>query len=454
MEFFRKKILVVGIGKSGVSSSVWLAGKGADVTMADAKEETGIDPEALKKIRGAGVGLELGPHREATFTNVDLIVVSPGIPLDMDVLKAAREKDIPIIGEMELSSRLFDTPIIAVTGTNGKTTAVTLLGEIMKRSGLKVFIGGNIGTPAMDYVTGDMDSDYVLLEVSSFQLDTIEYFSPRAALLLNITPDHLERYADFDAYTQSKLRIFKNQIKGSYGILNDDDEALHGFEKPDGPTMLRYGMEQIGNRRHAYMQDRRLVARLPGKDEISFDTTTFLLPGRHNIENLMGVVLAALAVGVEQEAIQACISTFRGLPHRIEPVGNKGGIGFYDDSKATNVDAAVRSLESFERPVVLIAGGRHKGGEYSPLVEAARKRVRAAVLMGESRRLMADAFEGQIPYVFATDMSDAVTRAASLAVDGDVVLLAPACSSFDMFSDYSHRGNVFKMEVERLKNAG
>jgi UDP-N-acetylmuramoylalanine--D-glutamate ligase len=454
MEFFRKKILVVGIGKSGVSSSVWLAGKGADVTMADAKQESGVALDVLKRIRDAGVRLELGPHSMATFTNSDLIVVSPGIPLDMDVLKAAREKGIPIIGEMELASRLFDTPIIAVTGTNGKTTAVTLLGEMIKRSGSKVFVGGNIGTPAMDYVTGDMDSDYVLLEVSSFQLDTIEYFNPRAALILNITPDHLERYAGFDAYVQSKLRIFKNQVKGSYAILNDDDAAIHGFEKSVGPTMLRYGMEQAGNRRHAYMQDRRLIARLPGKDEISFDTASFLLPGRHNLENLMGVVLAALAVGVDQEAIQDCISTFRGLPHRIEPVGNIGGIGFYDDSKATNVDAAVRSLESFENPVVLIAGGRHKGGEYLPLVEAARTRVKEAVLMGESRQLMADAFEGQIPYVFATDMSDAVAKAASLAVEGDVVLLAPACSSFDMFSDYGHRGNVFKMEVERLKNAG
>jgi UDP-N-acetylmuramoylalanine--D-glutamate ligase len=213
-------------------------------------------------------------------------------------------------------------------------------------------------------------------------------------------------------------------------------------------------MEQAGDRRHAYMEGKRLVVRLPGKAETIFDTTPFLLPGRHNIENLMGVVLVALAMGVDQEAIRDCILTFRGLPHRIESVGKIGGIGFYDDSKATNVDAAVRALESFDRPVVLIAGGRHKGGEYSPLVDAGRKRLKAAVLMGESRQLMADAFEGQIPYVFAEDMRDAVERAVSFASENDAILLAPACSSFDMFTDYAQRGNVFRMEVERLKNVG
>ena len=451
MEFFQKRILVAGIGKSGISASLWLADKGADVTIADIKEEGDIDRDALNRLRESGVRLELGAHRKETFINSDLIVVSPGVPLDMSVLMAAREKGVPVIGEMELASRLFDTPIIAVTGTNGKTTAVSLLGEMIKKSGLKVFVGGNIGTPAMDYAAGERDGDYVLLEVSSFQLDTIEYFCPGVALLLNITPDHLERYPDFDAYVQSKLRLFKNQGKGSYAVLNDDDEALHRFNMSQGPSLLRYGITQ-DNERHAYMEGKRLIARLPEKKEISFDTGSFLLPGRHNIENLMGVVLCALVVGVDQEIIQGCISTFRGLPHRIEPVGNIKGIGFYDDSKATNVDAALRSIKSFERPIILIAGGRHKGGEYSPLVDAAREKVKTAILMGESRQLMADAFEGVIPCVFAEDMKDAVSRAFSLAAENDVVLLAPACSSFDMFSDYAHRGNVFKMEVEKLKN--
>jgi len=451
MEFLRKRILVVGIGKSGISSSLLLTGKGADVVLADVKKEDELDRDVLNRVRDAGVRLELGPHRKETFINSDLIIVSPGVPLEMEALRAAREKGVRFIGEMELASRLFNTPVIAVTGTNGKTTAVTLIGEMIKRSGRKVFVGGNIGTPAMDYAAGEKDCDYAVLEVSSFQLDTIETFCPRVALLLNITPDHLERYVGFDAYVQSKLRIFENQGKGTYAVLNDDDESLHSFNKPDGPTLLRYGMEK-DKRRQAYMEGRRLTARLPGEKEISFDTTTFLLPGTHNIENLMGVVLAALAAGVDHGTIQSCISSFRGLPHRIEPVGDINGVGFYDDSKATNVDAALRAIKSFERPIILIAGGRHKGGEYRPMVDASRGKVKTAILMGESRHLMAEAFEGIIPWVFAQDMKDAVVRAFDLAVQGDVVLLAPACSSFDMFTDYSHRGNVFKMEMERLKN--
>lgn len=454
MEFLRKRVLVVGLGKSGISSSFFLVGKGADVTLADVKEESDLDRGAPARLREAGVRLELGPHRVETFVNSDLIIVSPGVPLDMDVLRAAAEKGVPVIGEMELASRFFDTPIIAVTGTNGKTTAVSLLGEMIGQSGRKVFVGGNIGTPAIDYAAGNQDCDYAVLEVSSFQLDTIETFCPVIAVLLNITPDHLERYADFDAYVRSKLRIFENQGSGAYAVVNDDDEALRAFVMPEGPTLLRYGMKKDIGRRHAYMEGRRLIAGLPGEKELSFDTKGFLLPGAHNIENLMGVVLAAVAAGVGQETIQSCITSFRGLPHRIEHVRDIRGVGFYDDSKATNVDAALRSIKSFDRPIILIAGGRHKGGEYRPMVDISRGRVKRAILMGESRQLMADAFEGVVPYVFAKDMRDAVSISFDLSVKGDVVLLAPACSSFDMFTDYAHRGNVFKTEVERLRDVG
>lgn len=454
MEVFGKRVLVVGLGKSGISSSLFLAGKGADVVLADIKEEKDLDRDALGRVREAGVRLELGPHQGETFINSDLIVVSPGVPLETDVLETAREKGVPVIGEMELASRFLNTPIIAVTGTNGKTTAVSLLGEMIGRSGRRVFVGGNIGTPAIDYAAGKQDCDYAVLEVSSFQLDTMEAFYPRIALLLNITPDHLERYAGFDAYVRSKLRIFENQGKGDYAILNDDDEVLSAVKMSDGPTLLRYGMRRDKGRRHACMEGGRLIAGLPGEKDVSFDTTGFLLPGSHNIENLMGAVLAALAAGIDQETIQACISGFRGLPHRIEPVGDIRGVGFYDDSKATNVDAASRAIRSFDRPVILIAGGRHKGGEYRPMVDASMGRVKRAILMGESRQLMADAFEGVAPYVFAEDMREAVSISFNLAEKGDVVLLAPACSSFDMFTDYAHRGNVFKMEVERLRDVG
>jgi UDP-N-acetylmuramoylalanine--D-glutamate ligase len=452
MEFSHKKILVVGIGKSGISSSLWLSGQGADVVLADIKEEGELDGDTLQRVRSAGIRLELGAHRRETFVNSDLIVVSPGVPLEMEVFKVARGKGVPVIGEMELAVSLFDTPIIAVTGTNGKTTAVSLLGEMIKRSGRRAFVGGNIGTPAMEYAAGKKDCDYAVLEVSSFQLDTIDTFRPKVALLLNITADHLERYAGFEAYVKSKLRIFENQREGDWAVVNDDDGSLRSFNRAGGPTLLRYGMKKENGRRQAYMEDRMLIAGLPGEKELYFNTAPFLLPGTHNLENLMGIVLAALAAGIDQETIQSCISGFRGLPHRIEPVGSFKGVGFYDDSKATNVDAAVRAIQSFSRPIVLIAGGRHKGGEYRPMVDVSRGKVKTAILMGESRQLLAEAFEGVIPYVFAEDMREAVERAFRTAVEDDVVLLAPACSSFDMFSDYAHRGNVFKTEVERLKS--
>jgi UDP-N-acetylmuramoylalanine--D-glutamate ligase len=450
MEFSQKRILVAGVGKSGIAASLYLAGKGADVTITDIKAEGDFSRDSINRFREAGVKLELGGHRRESFLSSDLVVVSPGIPLDMDDIIAAKNNGVPVIGEMELAARLFETPIIAVTGTNGKTTSVTLLGEMIKQAGLKVFVGGNIGTPAMEYAMGDKADDYVLLEVSSFQLDTVESFCPKIALLLNITPDHLERYRDFDGYAESKLRIFENQGEGAYGIVNDDDDILRRFNISEGPTLLRYGMNKNGERRNAYMEGRKLIVNLPGRLPVFFDTESFLLPGRHNVENLMGVVLCALVAGIDRAVIQGCISTFKGLSHRIEFVADINGIGFYDDSKATNVDAAVRSVNSFERKIILIAGGRHKGGDYMPLVDASRGKVKKAVLMGEAREIMAKAFDGIIPWVFAEDMKDAVSKALGSAEKDEIVLLAPACSSFDMFRDYSHRGEAFKVEAERL----
>ncbi|MFC1494423.1 UDP-N-acetylmuramoyl-L-alanine--D-glutamate ligase, partial [Thermodesulfobacteriota bacterium] len=395
--------------------------------------------------------LEVGEHRIETFINSDMIIVSPGVPLNIKPLLAARDAGIPITGELETASRLFDTPILAVTGTNGKTTAVTLLGEIIKKSGLNLFTGGNIGTPLMDYVSGGKNADYVLVEVSSFQLDTTEKFSPAVSLILNITPDHLDRYESFDAYAQSKLSITRNQGVGQYTVVNDDDSLLHGFNPESGVSLLRYGVKR-GRGRNGYIEENRLIVNLPRQMEQSYNIEDFPLPGEHNLGNLMGVVLVALCLGVKQEIIQEAIIDFKGLPHRLEHVAKKGGIDFYNDSKATNVDAAVKSLSTFDRPVILVAGGIHKGGEYGPLVEASRSRVKKGIFIGEARHRLGGAFEDNIPYEFAEDMKDAVKKAFSLAEENDVILLAPACSSFDMFTDYSHRGRVFREEIEGLEN--
>jgi UDP-N-acetylmuramoylalanine--D-glutamate ligase len=451
MEFKNKKILVVGFGKSGLATARCLIKRGANVTIGDIKPESALDTDILKEVRGSGIKLEIGGHNTSTFLSADMIIVSPGVPLNIKPLAAAREKGIPISGEFEMASRLVDSPILAVTGTNGKTTTVSLIEEIIKRSGRSLFAGGNIGVPLMEYVSEGVKSDFVLVEVSSFQLDTAERFNPFVSLILNITPDHLDRYESFDAYARSKQSITKNQGKGQYAILNDDDPLLHDFKPGNDVTVLRYGLKR-SDRSNAYIEENMLIASIPGKSEASFSLDGFKLPGAHNLSNLMGVVLVALCAGIDKECIQETILEFKGLHHRIEHVAELSGVDFYDDSKATNVDAAIKSIEVFDRPIILIAGGVHKGGEYEPLVIASKRRVKRGVFLGEARFMLGDAFKGKIPYEYAEDMGAAAKKAFGAAVKGDVVLLAPACSSFDMFTDYSHRGMVFREKVEELKN--
>jgi len=451
MEFNSKKILVVGFGKSGLSTARYFMSRGANVTIGDIKPKADLDKTILNEVRDAGVNLEIGEHRIETFLNSDIIIVSPGVPLNIKPLLAARDAGVPISGELEIASRLFDTPVLAVTGTNGKTTTVSLLGEMIKRSGLNLFTGGNIGTPLMDYVLSGTNADYVLVEVSSFQLDTAEKFSPLVSLILNITPDHLDRYDSFDAYVRSKFSITRNQEAGQYTVINDDDPLLHDFQPESGVSVLRYGIKRA-NGRNAFIEGNRLIVSIPGKVAQSFSIDGFLLPGAHNLENLMGAVLVALCADIEPDYIQEVIIDFKGLPHRVEHIARKGGVDFYDDSKATNVDAAVKSLETFDRPVVLIAGGIHKGGDYTSLVETSQPRVKKGIFIGEARFKLGDAFGDEIPYEFAEDMRDAVKKAFSLAEKDDVILLAPACSSFDMFTDYSHRGRVFREAIKGLVN--
>jgi UDP-N-acetylmuramoylalanine--D-glutamate ligase len=307
-----------------------------------------------------------------------------------------------------------------------------------------VFVGGNIGTPLIDYAAGVSKADVAVVEVSSFQLDTMEGFSPLVAVLLNISPDHLDRYPNYEAYVQSKLKIFKNQGAGDFAILNDDDKALSSFVLQRGVSGLRYGLKKK-DLRQAFVEGKGIRAGLPGKESHTFDLQKCPLPGKHNVENMMAAALAGLALNVEPPVIQHTMDHFQGLPHRLELSGRIREVDFYDDSKATNVDAAIRAIASFDRPIILIAGGRHKGGDYSPLVRVAKGRVKKAFLMGES-------FEDRIPYATADDMEDAVTKAFSVAKPHDVVLLAPACSSFDMFTDYAHRGRAFKEAVEGLQH--
>jgi len=445
------KTLVVGLGESGLAAAHWLFRQGSHVTVSEKQTGSDLGKDGLGDLLRSGIKLELGGHKVKTFTEADLIVVSPGVPLDIKPLVEAREKGIPIIGEMELASRYLKTPYIGVTGTNGKSTVVNLIGDMLLKGGKSVFVGGNIGSPLTNYVGGKQIADYVVLEVSSFQLDTTQTFSPLVALILNVSPDHLDRYEDYYSYARSKESITANQGPGQILILNDDDPLLRKLQPRNGPTVYRYGLRSKPGR-HAFLGNGQIVCKLPGEKTIALNPDGFILPGDHNRANLMAAALTSLVLKISPSAIQEVMDHFKGLPHRLNLVDTVRGVAFYDDSKATNIDAAIKSITSFTRPVVLIAGGRHKGSDYLPLVKAASGRVKEAVFLGEASCLLAEAFGRKISWTKATNMIEAVSIAFDQAREGDVVLLAPACSSFDMFRDFKHRGVAFREAVRGLKD--
>lgn len=442
-------VLVVGLGISGYWTARWLAGQGARVTVSETKEESEFDPDILRELLELGVRVEAGGHKKETFLSADTIVISPGVPHDMDLIVSASKRGIPVLGELELAGRYVNKPIIAVTGTNGKSTVTTLIGLMLRNAGFKVFVGGNIGTPLITHLAEEEETDYLVVEVSSFQLDTIDTFCPAVSIILNISPDHLDRYPDYEAYVQSKLRVLRNQGKGQFAILNHDDQRLVRVNPPSGVSLLRYGIEKRAGL-NAFVEGGAIRVRLDQMKSLNFSIDAFSLPGTHNMENLLGTVLAGATLGIDSSAIQKTIDEFKGLPNRLEHVGELNGVRFYNDSKATNVDAAVRAVTSLERPLILIAGGRHKGADYAPLVEAARGRVKEAIFLGEAKELLGESFGGHLRFSLAADMEEAVSAASSMAQPGDAVLLAPACSSFDMFSDYSQRGEAFRSAVKEL----
>ena len=451
MEVSDKQVLVVGLGKSGLSAARWLSRMGARVVASDLRAYDELGPEVVAECKERGITLESGVHHLDTFLNAETIIVSPGIPLDIEPLRAAQERGIPILGELELASRLIDIPMVAVTGTNGKSTVVSFIGWMMEQAGIPVFLGGNIGTPLMEYIQTKSRADYAVVEVSSFQLDTAVTFSPYISVILNITPDHLDRYPNYEAYVRSKLRISRRQGLGQYAIWNDDDARLAENEPPGSVTLMRYGSGPKAGR-YAYLSGRSIRISIPGEKVQEFKINRSRLPGGHNLENMMASILAGCIVGLDVGKIQEAVDGFSGLPHRLEWVRSLGQIDFYNDSKATNVDAALRAVQSFDRPVILIAGGRHKGADYAPLIHAGKGIIRHVILIGESQGLMAAAFDGHIPVVRADGLEEAVSRAYGLACPHDAVLLSPACSSFDMFTDYVHRGEVFKETVKQLRH--
>nr|HID59909.1 UDP-N-acetylmuramoyl-L-alanine--D-glutamate ligase [Desulfobacterales bacterium] len=451
MNLKNRKAVVVGLARTGTAVARFLSKRGAVVTGCDLKKDR---VESASELEAVGISLELGEHRLETFINAELIVVSPGVPDNIEPLVAARSKGVSVIGEVELAAQFIDEPIIAVTGTNGKTTTTTMLGEMLKGSGLRVWVGGNIGDPLIGYVEKGDKADIVVVEISSFQLDTIEEFKPRVGTLLNITEDHLDRYPSFQAYVDSKLRLFLNHSEDDLAILNAADPVVKGLSRSIKSQKLFFNLDTL-NRYGSRVHDSQLECCIPERGSFCFSLRGFKLRGVHNIENGSAAALAALASGGSADAIQDVLETFSGLPHRLEYVNTVDGVRYYNDSKGTNVAAVIKSLESFDEPIILIMGGRDKGGDYNLLKEHVKKRVKHLIVIGETKTKIIKSLGRCAPLAsVADDMDEAVNMAHDCAVPGDVVLLSPACSSFDMFSDYTERGRAFCESVKRLSNQG
>jgi UDP-N-acetylmuramoylalanine--D-glutamate ligase len=452
IELAHKRVLVVGLGRSGIAAALLCAARGARVTVTDKRSQAGLGA-ALVQLP-AGVTHELGGHRAESFLGADLIVVSPGVP-EIPELAAARAAGVEITGELELASQFVSATIVAITGTNGKSTVTTLVGEMMRATGRPTFVGGNLGEPLAEAVDtpAAAEGGVCVVEVSSFQLETVGAFHPRVAVLLNITPDHLDRYDGLDGYAAAKARIFAAQTPEDFAVVNFDDPLA--VRASAAARSRRDGFSIRGSLATGAWLGGPLMLKLAHQPPESYPADlAWLLGQRHNQANALAALLTARLAGASPAEARAGLLAFRPLAHRMELVAEADGVAYYDDSKGTNVGAVVAALDGFPRRVVLIAGGRDKGGDYAPLAEALGRVGRAAILIGEAADKMQAAFEGLVPVERAPTLEAAVDSARRLARPGDAVVLSPACSSFDMFRDYAHRAEVFRSAVSRVTQTG
>jgi len=446
MKIEGKQVLIVGLGRSGLTAARFLKRRGAVLTIADTASESQLG-NAVDRVKDMGIGLELGGHRTASFTRTDLIVLSPGVPHTLAPIEAARKKGISVIGEFELASRFIREPIIGVTGTNGKTTTTSLLKEMLEKSGKSVFVGGNIGNPLIGYVDNPEPAEWVVAEVSSFQLDTIDTFRPKIGLLLNISEDHLDRYDNFKAYGRSKGRMFMNQQRGDIAILNGSDPMIPAVTQKIKSQKWRFNRDSAkGPGASAYGHEIRFHTE-DFSERLLLDPSRLSVSGGHNRDNIAAAALATLAAGGSMAGIRSAIETFRGLPHRLEHVTTRDGVRYVNDSKATNVDAVAKALTAFEAPIVLLMGGRDKGGDFNQIRDRIRRHVKHLVLFGEAAPVLETALGRIKPTETVSTMDSAILCAQSAAVSGDVVLLSPGCTSFDQFQSYVKRGEAFAKTV-------
>jgi UDP-N-acetylmuramoylalanine--D-glutamate ligase len=441
-----KHILVMGLARTGIACCRFLAEQGARVTATDMRDETAL-AAVMAELDGAGIRWVLGRHDQADFLAAEMIVVSPGVPMDHPLLLLAQGAGREIISEIELAARFITAPLIAITGTNGKTTTTTICGAIFRANGFATYVGGNIGEPLIELVASKQAAERVVVEISSFQMEWISSFRPKVAALLNISEDHLDRYASYQDYIAAKLRIFENQTAEDFAILNMDDPLVYDVARKLKarifPFSRRYELDE-----GIFSRDGEIIYRHEGL-ETRFSTADFRLKGVHNLENIMAALAAALLLGCGAAESFACVRDFAALHHRMEFVREVNGVSYYEDSKATNVGSVVKALESFT-DITLIAGGKDKGGAYAPLAPLVQERVRHLILIGEAAARMAVELGPLTDTRFAASMEEAVQLAAGITAANGTVLMSPACSSFDMFRDYEERAQRFIAAVQAL----
>jgi len=451
MDLKGKKVLVVGLGKSGLAAALFLRRRGAQVTVSDVRSAEALAKEIPALIE-EGIMVETGGHGLLTFRRQDLIVVSPGVPLNTPELAQVKSFGLPVIGELELAARFIKGKILAITGSNGKTTTTALVGEILQKAGLPTLVGGNIGVPVVALIEQSTDETWSVLEVSSFQLETTDEFHPAIAVILNITPDHLDRHGSFENYALAKERIFAAQNGQDYLVLNADNARTAEAASRSAARDYWFSVEHPVAR-GAWLEQGNVVYRSAPDEaaETVMPLSGIPLKGTHNVENVLAAVVAARLAGAPAEAIRQGIECFQAVEHRLEYVATYNGVDFYNDSKATNVDATAKAVAAFDSGIHLILGGKDKGSDYTELAQLLRERVRAVYTIGAAAAKIESQLRGVVSIESCETLDNAVIAAASAARSGEVVLLAPACSSFDQFESYEHRGRAFKKLVSERR---
>lgn len=453
MDLAGKKVLIIGAARSGIAAAQFLTTRGAIVALNDQKPLDKWSESALD-LKSIGVGLLPGEPPSWLLDQLEVVVVSPGVPANIIPIRYAERAGAEVIGEVELAYRFLKGRIVAITGSNGKTTTTTLIGELLRDAGFRVQVGGNIGRALISMVEDSEDDGWTVVELSSFQLETIKQFHPNVAVVLNVTPNHMDRYESFTDYAAAKHRIFMNQTASDFAVLNADDPTVSSWATGLRAQVKKFSVRQqldIG----VFLKGEELIAKSAAGEQVVLNPSEMKLRGLHNVENVAAAVSAGLAVGASLESMRNTTLQFNPVEHRLEFVDELRGVKFYNDSKATSVDATLKALEAFaqgEGKIVLILGGRGKKAPYAPLAELIKQKVRKLVLIGEDADTIANELGQYAQLERASDMRDAIERSFAAAESGDVVLLAPACASFDMFESFEHRGKVFKEEISNLRS--